>query len=132
MLDLEAPSKKIKSFIYRDQYQKFRLSFTRGYGNVFLGAWQTHSIEFGSNEHECIHMVFDSQFEDGVETFFSEGVVGYYYRTLDSSEWDRKKRFVSEHIEDVPIEQLITDEHRFWSIPEIAYAVSAHFAKFLT
>ncbi len=98
ILNLQKPRRKIECYIYKDIDQKYCLSATPGYGNPLQRAWQNHSIGFPAVEHESIHILFDNQVAGGnLPTFLSEGVIGYYYATVDSMKWRQDRIFVTQH-----------------------------------
>lgn len=128
-LQFNKPVRKIQCYVYKDILQKYYCSATPGYGNPFIQAWQNHSIGLGPVEHESIHILFENQGNKLENTFFSEGVVGYYYATIDSLKW-KKDRLLMTSNPNFPMKELIRDWHS-QGFNEMSYAAAAHFTKFL-
>ena len=128
VLDLKTPQRKIECFLYKDIAQKYYMSATPGFGNTFTHAWQNHSIGLASVEHESIHILFDNLI-GGYSTFFSEGIVGYYYSSIDSLEWKKNRLNVSKENNFI-INKYLPNDSRF-SFSALDYSASAFFVKFL-
>lgn len=124
VLNFENPGRKIECYLYKDLRQKYYLSATPGGGNPFPAAFQNHSVGFSAVEHESIHVLMGN-----ASTLFSEGIVGYYYSTVDCLEWKRNRSIVSQN-SDFLIQDFITGKNGF-DFSELAYAASGYFAKFL-
>ena len=128
ILNLEKPEHKIECFVYKDIAQKYYLSATPGYGNPFVEAWQNHSIGLGPVEHESIHILCGNQWDRSTSTFWSEGIVGYYYYCIDSLIW-KKDRLIVSNFNGTQIKDIILGH--FPGFSETFYAISGHVVKFL-
>ncbi len=124
ILHFKYPKRKIQCFLYKDLKQKYYMSATPGFGNPFPMAYQNHSVGFGPVEHESIHILMGK-----ASTLFSEGIVGYYYSTIDSMEWKRNKAIVSQH-SGFSMKGFLTSSNDF-DFSQLSYAASAFFAKYL-
>ena len=130
VLQLNKPVRKINAYVYNDKYQKYLLSYTYGYGNVFNKAWEIHTLGTGSIEHESIHLIYDNECPNEL-SFISEGIVGYYYCVIDSNKLGENRKFVKEHFQDVELEKYILDDEHFWTNPKYGYPFSANFTKYI-
>jgi hypothetical protein len=129
VLQMGVPPRKIECYIYRDIEQKYRLSATPGYGNPFRKVWQNHSIGFEPVEHESIHILFEQlAAKDNCPTFWSEGIVGYYYATVDTGTWRQDRIFITQHPRP-SIQALLLGSIDFFV--NNGYPVSSHVVKFL-
>ncbi|MBI5726307.1 MAG: hypothetical protein HY965_00520, partial [Ignavibacteriales bacterium] len=128
-LQFDKPVRKIQCYVYKDILQKYYCSATPGYGNPFIQAWQNHSIGLSPVEHESIHILFENQGNKLESTFFSEGIVGYYYASTDSLKW-KKDRLLMTSNPNFPMKELIRDWHS-QGFNEMSYTAAAHFTKFL-
>lgn len=124
---LEQPDRKIECFLYKDFKQKYYLSATPGSGNIFTLAYQNHSIGPGVVEHESIHILFNDQV-GSFSSFFSEGVVGYYYACKDSNSWKRTRMLITNKTDFTIKNYLVSNRFNFSSVD---YAASAFFVKYL-
>jgi len=130
VLQLNQPTKKINAFIYMDKYQKYLLSYTYGYGNVFHGAWEIHTLGTGAITHESIHLIYDYQCPNEF-SFIAEGIVGYYYCMIDSNKLKENQKFVKTHYRNVELKKYILDDDHFWGNSNYGYPFSANFVKYL-
>lgn len=128
ILKLDYPDIKIDCFLYKDLEQKYYLSATPGNGNPFVFAYQNHSIGFASVEHETIHILFDNQV-GSYSSFTSEGIVGYYYSSKDTTEW-KKTRMIITNQPYFSIKEYLSEMYRF-NFSQVDYAAAAFFSKFL-
>lgn len=124
ILHFHYPERKIRCYLYKDLEQKYYLSATPGSGNPFPKAYQNHSVGFGPAEHESIHILMGN-----VSTLFSEGIVGYYYSTVDSLEWRKNMSIISRHPGFSFSDFLKKSDH--FDFSQLSYAAAAHFAKYL-
>ncbi len=124
LLEFEYPKRKIECFLYKNLEQKYFLSATIGHGNPFPDAWQNHSVGFGAVEHESIHIL-----SGRLPTLFAEGLVGYYYSTVDSMEW-KKNRMIVLTDKDFSTKGFLEKSGQFDFSP-LAYAASAYFSKYI-
>ncbi|MEW6194813.1 MAG: carbohydrate-binding module family 20 domain-containing protein [Bacteroidota bacterium] len=124
---LAQPERKIECFLYKDFAQKYYLSATPGSGNIFIKAYQNHSIGLGVVEHESIHILFNDRV-GSLTSFFSEGVVGYYYACKDSSSWKRTRMLITNSVDFSIKKYLVSSRFNFSSED---YAASAFFIKYL-
>lgn len=129
LLELKPPKRKIECYMYKDIAQKYYCSATPGWGNPFILAWQNHSVGIGAVEHESIHILFNNQYRPFMTTFYSEGIVGYYYSIIDSLGWKKTRALLSRDLA-FPIKTLIMDFHSL-GFSDMTYAASAYFSRFL-
>lgn len=128
-LRLSPPQRKIECYIYENLEQKYQLSATPGTGNTFPKAWQNHSIGLLAIEHESLHILFLQQAAgDYIPTFWAEGIMGYYYATVDTGKWRQDRIFVARHPH-APVKELMIGSLGFFD--NNGYPISAHFVKFL-
>lgn len=124
---LEQPERKIECFLYKDFAQKYYLSATPGSGNIFTKAYQNHSIGLGVVEHESIHILFNDRV-GSFTSFFSEGVVGYFYACKNSNSWKRTRMLITNSI-DFSIKKYLVNSRFDFTAED--YAASAFFVKYL-
>ena len=122
-LKFDSPVRKIKCYLYKDLEQKYYMSATPGFGNPFIEAYQNHSVGFGPAEHESIHILMGY-----CSTLFSEGIVGYYYSSKDTMEWEKNNILVSQHPDFSMKDFMLTSNFDF---SPLSYAASAHLAVYL-
>jgi hypothetical protein len=140
-MQIPIPDYKFPMYIHSNQEEISTVStFWDACGGHIYGLQKydeihVEKLNFGTFRHEIQHLIFNSLLNDNQPSFFSEGIVEYYFN-LKNDERLRKRIEISKQEIKVPNKKLIIGKRNFFGAEKVNgihlhYGVSGIFTKYM-